>query len=115
MKLKDKKVHSEALITKKPATKAKSRTHKSELELLREENRNLKSEVRNLKKRLSRANKQQHHDEEVHEFLQDYLKQEEHDVNNVCPDCGRNTLTEVNLGPRILYVCNECRYRRTKK
>lgn len=102
----------EAATVKKPKTKGKARknNHKSELELLREENRTLKSIIRHLKKDISGLSKDHKRLEDLEEIVQDEIVPFEQDTK--CPECLRGNISIVSMGPRSMEVCNQCYHRR---
>jgi len=97
----------------KKRTTAKSRTHKSELERLREENRRLEGVVRDLKKQLSRKNK-------ITAAYEDHLIDNDETyvdwkTERTCQDCGKGELKETSLGIRTLTTCSVCNYQKITK
>lgn len=97
---------------------AQSRSKSSE-ENLRGIIKQLKSQVRNLKKELARQGKREHLHADLEELEQEHLIREEYEdknkeeVNN-CPDCG-SKLNFIDLGPRKMFKCSQCKYRKVKK
>jgi hypothetical protein len=91
---------------------------RSELEILRSENRRLKSIAKHLKKEASRKTKREHlHNDLVEKQAEELLKEElkERDVlkGEGCPNCGEE-LDITDIGPRKLYTC-DCGYRKSAK
>lgn len=97
-------------------SKTGSKTHKSELERLREQVRDLKSIVRNLKKQLSRVNKRNWRVEELEEIVEEALLNEHEDVGSArCESCHKGNIKVVDLGHRKLAICSDCGERKVSK
>lgn len=84
---------------------------RSELEVLRGENRKLKSENKHLRRENKALQRRSHFFEEIVDEVV-----EEVDVKNVCRNCGKGQLLEYDVGYISLIKCNTCDYeKKTKK
>lgn len=82
-----------------------------ELEQLKNENRELKSTVKSLERQLKKLNK-----DFKTEFVQEELIKEEIAAKvPKCPKCGKGSIKEVVLGPRILQKCSVCTFTKVIK
>lgn len=81
-----------------------------------------KSIIKELKKKAGRGDKIQDRLEDLELELSSQLKEEEEALKNKesvakalkCPECGKGELELVDLKVKKLYICNICKYRRTK-
>lgn len=99
---------------------AKTR-ERSELEVLRADNKRLKKENTELKRRASRLEKRSQRVEDVEEFFEE-MAFEEAAINktqfkdkNSCPECLEGMLVTSDLGVRTMVTCNKCKYRKSSK
>lgn len=80
-----------------------------------------KSIIKELKKKAGRGEKIQDRLEDLELELASQLKEEEALKNkelaikvSKCPECGKGDFELVDLKVKKLYICNICKYRRTK-
>lgn len=85
--------------------KSRNKNHGSELRDLQQENQKLKREIKQLRKQL---NKQP--EEPTYEEFEE-LSQVAHIEANKCPDCNHN-IKEIQIGSKVVYVCNNCNFRK---
>lgn len=87
------------------------------VERLEKEIRELKSINRALMKRLKKLDRDFRKIEDLEEELVSIYQNEDHaPKKNVCPECSKGKVEEVNLGARVMRKCeNNCGYREFKK
>lgn len=71
--------------------------------------RGLKSEIRQLRKRLEQ------HEKQYERWEKTGNPKREKEFENPCPNCGKNELTLVHLGIRIISTCKLCNFRKVDK
>lgn len=84
--------------------------NKSEVEVLRGENRRLKSENRNLRKRVKELEKKSHFYEEIVDEVVEDVK-----FRNTCRNCGKGEVLSYDMGLIRLNKCNLCDYEKKIK
>lgn len=95
---------------------SKSRSHRSELDFLREEVRRLKSDNNTLRKQVSRASKRMSRLEDLEEMVKDEgMAPIEYKPINRCPECSGSLLQTQLVDVRIIIKCSQCSYRKTEK
>lgn len=89
----------------------KSKTE-SETQYLKGRNKELEKENKSLRRRLKQLERREHQ----YEDLSDIQDEDEPIISSpdICQDCGKGTLTEVNFGPYDYIICNLCRFRKKK-
>lgn len=96
---------------------AKSR-ERSEVELLRAENKRLTKQVKELQRTLGRLQKRSHRVEELEEIFQDLefdTVEKYSPKTNKCPECLEGSLEDIDLGVRKMTKCTKCTYRKSNK
>lgn len=96
---------------------------RSELEVLRAENRKQKSVIKQLKKQVAVKGKREHAYKDLEEreeellLLEEELTKEAENpiIEDQCPNCKKNGIEAIELGKRKLLICGNCNYRETKK
>jgi rubrerythrin len=81
--------------------------------------RNQKKIIQHLKRELSRKEKRAHQYEdleerEAEEFIREEIRNKEIIKKEKCPECSKN-IDIVELGPRKLYLCGNCGWRKVTK
>ncbi len=84
----------------------------TEVQTLKEENRNLRSENRNLKKQLKRLQRKEHSFEETqYQDPEDPQMSFPEDQKQRCTACGKGELVHINVVGRTWTECSQCDYR----
>ena len=92
-----------------PLGKVRNKSHGSELDYLRNENKQLKSENRNLKKQLRSLEKKSHW------FESSQYEETDEDVQTdnslICPECGKGQMVVADFIHIKIHACNLCDYK----
>jgi hypothetical protein len=83
----------------------------TEVQHLKEENKNLRSENRNLKKRVKQLERQEHYREDAKLDVEaDQMTFDMDEVIPNCPSCGKSGIREYNIVGRHWFECEYCEY-----
>jgi hypothetical protein len=99
---------------------AKKSKERSEVEHLRATVKSQRSLIKHLKKEIGRAQKRQHVYEDLEDkvaelHLEDEIEESQLVSDDKCPECDKGRLEIIDLGPRKMLVCDNCKYRKVKK
>lgn len=96
---------------------AKSR-ERSEVEVLRAENKRLTKQVKELQRTLGRLQKRAYRVEEIEDIFEDLAFEEMEKVSQKigdCPKCLQGKLSTTDLGIRKFQTCESCDFRKMLK
>lgn len=85
--------------------------NKSEVEHLRGIIRKLKAQVRSLSTRNKELERQSH----FYEYIADEVIEDVEIKEDICEECGKGILSEIDLVHVIVTTCDLCEFRTTRK
>jgi hypothetical protein len=86
---------------------------RSEIEMIRGENRKLRSQVRHLEKEVSKLSRNNKKIEDLEEIIQEDIQLAQHEVSNVrsCKKCASPKVVPLDLGVKTFLMCTNCKHR----
>ena len=91
---------------------SKSKTHRSELEFLRQRIKKLESIIRGLKKEVTKTRKSNKNVDELIDTFVESTLEEEFYSRNQCKECYKGLLQNSPIGnKRLIITCTQCTFR----